>query len=352
MPPPGWEARASALLLEHWGHSTLRPAQLEALACALDGRDCLVIAPTGAGKSVCYQLPPLLTGKVSVVVTPLVALMQDQVASATSRGLRATFLGASQRDGTMEARATAGEFDLVYVTPEKLSSSNGPELLARLHAGRGIGLLAVDEAHCVVSWGFDFRPSFLGIGQARPAGVPLMVGSAALYLWGAAVPTRRCSLPHAARGQPASRGRARSPGPRLQALTATAPPALRPPLCRSLRMSSSAALIEAPLDRPNLEYRVCPKGESAAASLLPLLHGADATESERSCSAIVYVSTTAEADEIGAMLCRAGISAGVYHARAPGKDEALRLFTRDQLRVMVATVSLGSAYVARLSRPD
>lgn len=290
MPPAGWEDRASALLLEHWGHGQLRPSQLSAIAAALDGRDCLVIAPTGAGKSVCYQLPPLLTGKPTVIVTPLVALMHDQVAGALSRGLSAVYLGGSQRDASAEARAAAGEFDLVYVTPEKLASGAfGTSLLARMLApgGRGIGLLAVDEAHCVLSWGRDFRPSFLGLGAARPAGVPLM------------------------------------------ALTATAAPDARPALCRALRMAPDSVRVEAPLDRPNLQYVFRPKGSSAAASLLPLLHGADAALAELDSPAIVYVPTTAEADEIAAMLCRAGVKAAPFHARAAGKDEALRSFTRD-----------------------
>jgi RecQ family ATP-dependent DNA helicase len=293
-------------LLEHWGHSTLRPSQREAISHVLAGRDCLVVAPTGAGKSVCFQLPPLLTGKLSVVVTPIVALMQDQVSSATARGIRATFLGSSQRDPSVERRILQGEFDLVYVTPEKLSSGGGAALLARWHAKLGVGLLAVDEAHCVVSWGFDFRPSFLGIGAARPAGVSLM------------------------------------------ALTATAPPDLRPPLCRSLNMSAHKALVHSALDRPNLEYRVCPKGRCPADSLLPLLHGADSSLAERSSAAIIYVSTTAEADQLGELLCRAGVSAGVYHARAAHKDETLRRFTRDQIRVIVATVALGMG----VDKPD
>lgn len=301
-----WEAGAQSLLLEHWGHSTLRPSQREAISHVLAGRDCLIVAPTGAGKSLCYQLPPLLTGKLSVVVTPLVALMQDQVSSATARGLRATFLGSSQRDNSVEDRVLRGEFDLVYVTPEKLLSGGGAGLLARWHAKLCIGLLAVDEAHCVVSWGFDFRPSFLGIGSARPAGVPLM------------------------------------------ALTATAPPALRPPLCRSLCMSADLALVHSPLDRPNLEYRVCAKGRCPADSLLPLLHGAAGTEGELAAACIVYVATTAEADQVGELLCRARVSAGVYHARAAGKDETLRRFTRDQLRVIVATVALGMG----VDKPD
>ena len=98
-PHPGdWEARASALLREHWGHSVLRASQRLAIRCALEARDCLVVAPTGGGKSVCFQLLPLLTGRPVVIVTPLVALMHDQVAAASARGMRAVYLGSSQTD--------------------------------------------------------------------------------------------------------------------------------------------------------------------------------------------------------------------------------------------------------------
>ena len=292
-PHPGdWEARASALLREHWGHSVLRASQRLAIRCALEARDCLVVAPTGGGKSVCFQLLPLLTGRPVVIVTPLVALMHDQVAAASARGMRAVYLGSSQTDASSEARASRGEFDLVYVTPEKLATPAGRDLVAALHSARPICAIAIDEAHCVLSWGLDFRPAFLRLGEARPAGVPLM------------------------------------------ALTATAPPPTRRELAASLQMGTDTSVVVAPLDRPNLHYSVAQKGDSGAASLLPLLRRHEG-------AALVYVPTTAEADELAAALSEAGVQAAPYHARAAGRHESLRSWSRDGARVLVATVGLG-----------
>ena len=187
------EQKARQKLREHWGYAEFRDNQLDALQAVLRGQDCLVVMATGSGKSLCYQLVPLVTGVPAVVVSPLIALMQDQVLALQARGVRAVLLGSAQADRTAEARAMAGEYDLVYVTPELLAG--GRLDLARMQRTCGLSLLAVDEAHCVCEWGFDFRPDYARIGGRRPAGVPLM------------------------------------------ALTATAPPASRQQLCSNLRMA-------------------------------------------------------------------------------------------------------------------
>jgi ATP-dependent DNA helicase RecQ len=189
----GVEQAAQEKLREHWGHTEFRDNQLEALRAVLNGQDCLVVMATGSGKSLCFQLAPLVAGKPAVVVSPLIALMQDQVLALKARGVRAVLLGSAQADRTAEARAMAGDYDLVYVTPELLAG--GRLDLLRMQRTCGLSLLAVDEAHCVCEWGFDFRPDYAQIGARRPAGVPLM------------------------------------------ALTATAPPAVRHHLCANLRMA-------------------------------------------------------------------------------------------------------------------
>lgn len=188
---PAWEARALELLQLHWGHTVLRDKQREAIEAALCGNDSVVILATGRGKSICYQLVPLITGRPAIVVSPLISLMTDQVAALSTRGVRAVLLGSAQLDPLAEQRAAAGEYDLVYMTPEKLQSFD----TGKLQRARGLSLLAVDEAHCVCEWGFDFRPSYAAVGAARPRGVPLM------------------------------------------ALTATAPPPIRAQMCSSLRLA-------------------------------------------------------------------------------------------------------------------
>lgn len=220
-----WEDRARSMLRMHWGHEHLRDKQREAISAVLAGHDCLVLLATGRGKSVCYQLVPLITGRPTIVISPLISLMTDQVAALSSRGVHAVLLGSAQHDPLAEERAACGEYDLIYMTPEKLQAFN----ISRLQSLRGISLIAVDEAHCVCEWGFDFRPSYAAIGNARPRGVPLM------------------------------------------ALTATAPPFIRAQMCESLRIIAGSPWVKGELSRPNLHYSVRRKGADAAADVLPLL---------------------------------------------------------------------------------
>jgi superfamily II DNA helicase RecQ len=146
-----------------FGFSTLRPFQKRVLGALQSGKDCLVLAGTGSGKSLCFQFAAAVDAKALVIVaSPLISLMRDQVMSLLRKGISATFLGSAQNDKTMEARAMNGEFRVVYVCPETLSRLS--PALVRLHQTKGIDLIAVDEAHCVSKWGHDFRPSYRAIG--------------------------------------------------------------------------------------------------------------------------------------------------------------------------------------------
>src|SRR3569833_3275796 len=157
---------ARAALREHFGYPAFRPGQESAVESVLAGRDTLVVLPTGGGKSLCYQVPALMLPKLTVVISPLISLMKDQVDALTARGLPATFVNSTLTSSQVSdrlARAMRGDVKLLYVAPERFDNNTTTE---RQHDA-GVSLLAVDEAHCISEWGHDFRPSYLRISPVR-----------------------------------------------------------------------------------------------------------------------------------------------------------------------------------------
>ncbi|KAH9620542.1 hypothetical protein KSS87_012648 [Heliosperma pusillum] len=154
------------ILKKFFGFSSFRPYQKEVIEKVLDGKDCLVVMATGSGKSLCYQVPPLIAGKTGVVVSPLLSLMQDQVMALKQRGISADYMGSTQTDRTVQAQAESGCYSLLFMTPEKALSI--PKSFWTKMLKIGISLLAVDEAHCISEWGHNFRVEYKQLDQLRP----------------------------------------------------------------------------------------------------------------------------------------------------------------------------------------
>ncbi|MEX0959364.1 MAG: DNA helicase RecQ [Burkholderiales bacterium] len=298
----GVAAHALAMLHETFGHAGFRGAQAEIVEHVAAGGDALVLMPTGGGKSVCYQLPSLLRPGTGIVISPLIALMQDQVAAMSQLGVRAACLNSSLDAET--ARATerallAGELDLLYVAPERLTTPRCLDLLARAR----IALFAIDEAHCVSQWGHDFRPEYLQLSvlHERHPDVPRI------------------------------------------ALTATADPQTRGEIVSRLALED-ARLFVSSFDRPNIRYSIVDKAEPRA-QLLRFIrdeHPRDA--------GIVYCLSRRKVDETAAWLVEQGVRALPYHA---GMDTAERVenqacFQREEGVVMVATIAFGMG----IDKPD
>ena len=284
-----------AALREHLGHSEFRPGQREAVEAAIAGRDVLLVMPTGAGKSACYQLPALLDQRLCVVVSPLVSLMQDQVEGL---GERAGLINA-QRDRSenreIERRAIAGELALLYVAPERFST---PGFVDRLRAA-DVGLFVVDEAHCVSQWGHDFRPEYFRLGEVAKA-----LGARSTF-----------------------------------GATATATPRVAVDIARRLGLRDPVRITTG-FDRPNLSYDVVPvrSGREKQAATLALLGDPE------SLPAIVYAGTRKRTDETAKWLSRElGCRVPTYHAgmeREP-RAEAQRAFMSGEAPVVVATNAFG-----------
>jgi len=282
-------------LRDHFGHPGFRPGQREAVAAALAGRDVLLVMPTGSGKSLCYQLPALIDRRLTVVVSPLVSLMQDQVEGLGGRGE----LINAQREGSANRasleRAIAGETRILYVAPERFAA---PGFADRLAAAR-VGLFVVDEAHCVSEWGHDFRPDYLRLGE-----VAERLGAASIF-----------------------------------ATTATATPRVGLDVARRLGLRDPVRIATG-FDRPNLSYDVArlrsPRSKWAALRALLAEPGA--------LPAIVYTGTRKHADEVAAALGAAlGLEVRSYHAgmeRDPRAD-AQRAFMSGRAAVVVATNAFG-----------
>jgi ATP-dependent DNA helicase RecQ len=293
---------AARVLRRVFGYDTFRGNQREIIDHVVGGGDALVLMPTGGGKSLCYQIPALVRDGVAVVISPLIALMQDQVDALTTLGVRAGFLNSTQdldERRRMESAFLAGEIDLLYLAPEALRSEYTLRLLDR----GTIALFAIDEAHCVAQWGHDFRPDYLALSMLHERWPDV---------------------------------------PRI-ALTATATTATRAEIATRLNLRDARHFV-ASFDRPNIQYRIVPKREPRR-QLLELLrdeHPGDA--------GIVYCLSRASVDKTAEFLTQNGIAALPYHA---GLDAGTRAanqqrFLRSDGLVMVATIAFGMG----IDKPD
>jgi ATP-dependent DNA helicase RecQ len=292
-------ADARATLERVWGHADFRGLQAEVVAEVLEGRDVLAVLPTGGGKSVCYQVPAILRRGLGLVVSPLIALMTDQVEALKQQGVAAARLdsGVSMDDRSAIWRAArAGELDLLYVSPEGLAQ---PHLIDRLHE-LPLSLIAIDEAHCVSQWGHDFRPDYRTLGRL-----------AELF-----------------------------PGVPRIAVTATADARTREDIVRSLRLEGAKVLVDS-FARPNLQLSAIRKENGSRAktdaAVIALVR------ERRGKSGVVYCGSRDGCDRVAQALRDAGTNAIAYHAGMDTKerDKRLERFLAEDGAVMVATIAFG-----------
>ena len=289
------EIDLQAALRQHFGHESFRKGQEAIVRSVMSGRPTIAILPTGGGKSLCYQLPALLLEGTTVVVSPLVALMKDQVDALRARGIAATFVNSSLSESERQERQAAlrrGEYRLVYVAPERFKS---PTFLSAM-ADLAVPLLAVDEAHCISAWGHDFRPEYQQLARAR-----------------AAIAAER-----------------------VLALTATATPEVRRDIADALELRDPKVFV-AGFDRPNLFIEVLRVGgdRDKLGRLVPL--------ARQSAPGIIYAATRKNVEKVVASLRAAGVEALGYHA---GMDDGERTsvqdrFVRGESKVIVATNAFG-----------
>ncbi len=291
MEKPTFDA-AREILRAHFGYREFRPGQDDIIRAIVDGHDTIAVMPTGGGKSICYQVPAMLHAGLTVVVSPLISLMQDQVDSLSRARIRGTFINSmlDYRE-TVERidKARHGWFKLMYVAPERFES------MAFLEAMRGIrvSMFAIDEAHCISEWGHDFRPSYLKL---------------------------RAAIEHLGR-------------PQIVALTATATPDVREDIRTQLALEHPVLIVRG-FDRPNLSFRVM-RDVNKREAILRL-----ATTGE---TGIIYAGTRNTVEELAQMLARHGVKAEAYHAGLPDthRREVQERFMRSETPVIVATTAFG-----------
>lgn len=304
MPPKSLKSARAELtesMQRLFGHTTFRPLQAEIMEASLAGKDVFALLPTGGGKSLCFQLPALVRGGLTLVVSPLIALMKDQVDQLQAAGVSATYLNSSLRANDARERLRGlheGRYSLLYAAPERLMLDGWKENLCAWD----VRALAVDEAHCISEWGHDFRPEYRQLSALRELlpDIPVM------------------------------------------ALTATATERVRADIISHLRLRDPSVYI-ASFYRPNLHYRVVPKdGPLSQISAFLKRHPSE--------SGIIYCASRATSDRLAESLEARGFSARPYHA---GLDQAIRaqnqeLFLRDEVNVICATIAFGMG----INKPD
>ena len=292
-------ARALEVLKEYWGYDSFRPKQEDIVRTALEERDVLAILPTGGGKSVCFQVPAMIRPGIAIVVTPLIALMKDQVQNLTDRGIRALCIhaGMGRREvDTALNNALYGDFKFLYVSPERL----GTRLFQSYAQEMNVSCIVVDEAHCISQWGYDFRPDYLQIGNLRDIiDAPVI------------------------------------------ALTATATPKVAEDIMQRLRFKDGC-LIKSGFERPNLSY-IVRRTEDKLGQLLNICNSVQGT-------GIVYVRSRKKTEELAAFLSSNGVSASFYHAGlgAMSRSDRQAAWKEDRIRVMVCTNAFGMG----IDKPD
>jgi len=298
--PPRVRVPTDALLEvlgRYWGYTSFRPLQREAMDAILQGRDSIVVLPTGGGKSLCFQAPALVRPGLALVVSPLISLMKDQVDTLTGNGVPAacfnSSLPAAERAAVLRG-VRDGRYRLLYVSPERLAGSGSDGFLAML-VQVGLAFIAIDEAHCISQWGHDFRPEYRQLARLRTV----------------------------------------FPGIRLHAYTATATARVRHDIAGQLALDLPVELVGS-FDRPNLIYRVAPR--------IQLKRQIQETLARHAGQAgIIYCTSRREVDAIAAWLCSAGVRARPYHAGLTDDERAANqdAFLEEDIDVVVATVAFG-----------
>lgn len=287
------------ILKEYWGYDSFRPRQEEIVNAALEGKDVLAILPTGGGKSVCFQVPVMIREGIALVVTPLIALMKDQVQNLNERGIKALCVNAGMGRREVELtlnNAAYGDFKFLYVSPERL----GTRLFRDYVREMNVSYIVVDEAHCISQWGYDFRPDYLQIGRLREiVDAPVI------------------------------------------ALTATATPLVAEDIMNRLGFEERT-LIKSGFERPNLSY-IVRKCEDKLGQLLSVCSNVAGT-------GIVYVRNRKKTEELAAFLAANGISSSYYHAGlgTDSRTDRQEKWKSDKIRVMVCTNAFGMG----IDKPD
>jgi ATP-dependent DNA helicase RecQ len=291
----------TAKLKESFGFSKFRPLQREIIEETLAGRDALAILPTGGGKSLCYQLPALMRQGLTLVVSPLIALMKDQVDGLLENGIKAAYLNSSLDEG--ESKETwrqlyRGDIRILYLSPERLMVEGMFDTLASLN----LEFVAVDEAHCVSSWGHDFRPEYRSLKALRE----------------------------------------RFPNVPVLALTASATERVRVDIRQMLGMDDAKTFI-ASFNRPSLSYRIIPR-------LSPMKQVFEVLADHKDESGIIYCLSRAKTEAVADDLLKKGVKAAAYHAGLPAaqRDKRQEQFVQDEIQVMVATIAFGMG----VDKPD
>ena len=289
----------SEVLKEYWGYDGFRPMQEEIITAALDGKDVLAIMPTGGGKSICFQVPGLMRDGITLVVTPLIALMKDQVQNLNDRGVRALAIHAGMSRHEVDLalnNAAYGDYKFLYLSPERL----GTQLFRSYIDVLDVSFIVVDEAHCISQWGYDFRPDYLRIGELR----------------------ERIDAP-------------------VIAVTATATPSVAQDIMERLGFKEKL-LLKSGFERPNLSY-IVRQVEDKYSQILNVCNGVPGT-------GIVYARNRRKCEELSAFLMAQGVSASFYHAGLGGQARAERqaAWKSGAVRVMVCTNAFGRG----IDKPD